>query len=352
MCGVFGFQYPNDPEAQPTWQKRSVIAMFLALETESRGRDASGFAYFDADEAKVMFRRDNTRYSQSALMVETVGATNLIGHCRYATVGAKVVGNAHPWHLGHIVGSHNGGIFNYKEIGERYPERKYEVDSMHLIRHISDDLDTKELEGYGTVEWFDIRDPGAVYLCAMNRGDLHIEVLAKKQGVVWASTRGACASALGAVDMYQQSKALLPKENVVYRIADGKIAETEKRIYLTSASRGVVSKTWGSSKWVQGTDGIWRDPDADKTGLPFGCSPVTTPRITDNTPSTDGAPEYEAAVAAYEKELSRIMGGAESGMTRRQRRRFDKLMSQTENHQPHCHCSFCMEIFRLAASGT
>lgn len=341
MCGVFGYQFSKNKTLPIA--ERGVLCTLLAEEIQSRGRDASGYAVYDERSKKILFRKTNGPFLQSGLLAEMIRARCAFGHTRYATVGAKTEVNAHPWHIGNLVGAHNGGIFNHRELQKKYPDRDdYEVDSMHLIRHIADGLDTKELEGYGTVQWMDTHDMGAVYLCAMNRGDLEIEVF-PDGGVVWASTTEALRVALQAIKMYATTKKMIPVSGAVYRVFEGKIEKTDRTIELKSS-------TWS------------RTPKGGYNSTIDNASPVSVVRSSSVVTTTVRNPiwvqepggkwvrdtEKEAAYLLEHAAASTTLDVAISAMTRRSRKKFGTLLEETEFHTDLCRCGSCSTLLSIA----
>lgn len=341
----------------------------------NRGRDSCGYATWDAEKQQVWYARETGKYLESSLVVETCEQLNLIGHTRYATIGAVSVPNAHPYHIGNIIGAHNGGIFNHKEIGAQY-KREYEVDSMHLIAHLNEDKDIGELEGYGTVEWYDLRDPGAIYLCAMRRGDLEIEELENDMGVIWASTRNALADALRAVGMYKSSKAKNPRSEYVYRIFNGKMERTDRELKLKNHITVIDTRAYkgGYVSGVHnvGTSGSDAHPFNQTTATGTVTGDTTTigntqlvlvkgrrdnrgrfrrasrrfgeSNVHDNISEIDA---YANAVAAYNRDADALLSN--SGLTHKERKRLRRLIDRTEQHNYECSCQMCLEIFRLFA---
>lgn len=233
MCGLFGWQYSDKHDL--TDFQRTLIADILGREMTSRGRDSCGYATWVPEDNHVYFDKETGTWEDSPFRLTACQADNLIGHTRFATVGAKTKANAHPYHIGKIIGAHNGGIFNHHELSTKY-KRNFDVDSMHLIAHLNAGISVEEMEGYGTVTWFDLNDPGAIYLCAMRRGDLEIEVLPNDAGIVWSSTRIGLGEALRPVKLWTTSKSFRATQGWVYRAFGGKIEKTDKRMELSADS--------------------------------------------------------------------------------------------------------------------
>ena len=51
----------------------------------------------------------------------------MLGHTRFATEGAIVKSNAHPFRVGDVVGTHNGCVYNVKEMETQLDKQQEEV---------------------------------------------------------------------------------------------------------------------------------------------------------------------------------------------------------------------------------
>jgi hypothetical protein len=71
------------------------------------------------------------------------------------------------------VGAHNGIIHNDDDLAKKY-NRKFEVDSMHLIAHIEEGKPTSEISGYGAVTYYKRNDPSRIYIAKGHSGDMSI----------------------------------------------------------------------------------------------------------------------------------------------------------------------------------
>lgn len=228
MCGLFGFQF--NPEALPLPEERAILAYLLGDRAETRGAHACGFAAYALMDNTLSIHKESTAFTRSEMVTKVAQTVNVIAHTRFATVGARTERNAHPFVYGNTVGCHNGGIYNHREIGEKYGI-EYEVDSEILISHIDNEFDCKELTGYGAVTWFDKRDPGAAYLCRMRSGDLVVERL-PNGGIVWGSTAHILSSAMTPLGWYKESRAFQLDEGQVYRAHCGTITAIDRHITL------------------------------------------------------------------------------------------------------------------------
>lgn len=150
MCGIFGFS-----KRTPATER---MMPFLAWEMVERGKDSWGVTDGTTVEKHL------GPITQSWYLPPWGDA--LIFHTRAASVGSKTLQNQHPFTFstldnegetsgGYVVGVHNGGISNHEKLNKDY-QRDFDVDSMHVYAHIAEGWDTKELNGYGALAWFEV----------------------------------------------------------------------------------------------------------------------------------------------------------------------------------------------------
>lgn len=114
MCGIIGYSGQNCAVER-------IIHGLKAL--EYRGYDSAGVACFDGDAVRVIKVAGRVKDLESAIEADGLSSSAGIGHTRWATHGAPVAENAHPFKIGKVSLVHNGIIENYSEIKERLTER-------------------------------------------------------------------------------------------------------------------------------------------------------------------------------------------------------------------------------------
>lgn len=381
--------------------ERGILGYLLADGAEARGRHACGYAAYDRINKQFVLEKAEGTFKDSELLVPMALHTNVIGHTRFATVGAHTKENAHPFHYKQIIGAHNGGIYNYEKIAEKY-NRDFKVDSQHLIAHIAERRSVAELTGYGAVTWFNTKNPGIVYLCRMKNGDLVAEVMADR-GVVWASTTGILSKAMGALKWYTRSKQYTLDEGCVYKVEDGRITKTKmilnldghgkKAKHTTYTSKGTVTTWYGHGGTSYTPPKALPAPKASATVVDITTGKVQNPEVIGSAvPRRSHKSRYEREVEEYNASLDHYTRAVQYGagvnknakateasltdicghqfphlsftefeeidtafeltVSRRQRRRWLKKAKAIVKHSERCSCKKCMEIEGLFADLT
>ena len=204
MCGIFGISVNKKSKIERRLFQKSVKHLFLL--SESRGKEAAGFAVNYGDNIKVF------KAPQSASkMVKSSEYNNvirdiinfeikdkkgfidkpisLIGHSRLVTDGSQGKDyNNQPVISDGIVGIHNGIVTNVNELWEIYPslERKYEIDT-EIILQLLRKFYTKGSSFYDAVNLTFDKIIGTVSIAAFFN-DLDKILLATNNGSLYICT--------------------------------------------------------------------------------------------------------------------------------------------------------------------
>lgn len=186
MCGLFGWQWAKDK--QPGKQQRANIGHILALENDKRGGHAWGVW-----SPHLILRGLGKAEGHSPRFC---GLMSVFGHCRYATHGANILRNAHPFEQEGVFLSHNGVISNHYDLN-REKHRSHQVDSQHILSQLVEKKPMTDLRGYGAIVWADDKDTDEIYMGKLSsNGSLFVALT--DAGMLWSSEESAAKKAIKA----------------------------------------------------------------------------------------------------------------------------------------------------------
>jgi len=215
LCGLGGWDTIHG--------ERRLVPLAAALMTEMVHRgDHSWGHYVDGKVFKGLGPIYKGVQARSVRNVKT-----WMFHTRLASIGAISIKNAHPYIKGHVIGAHNGSIYNYEEMNKKY-NRNCEVDSEQIFEHLNDNEDLGELRGYGAITYIDDRFDKCIFCGKFNGGQLSAARIysgGKQFGVVWASTDDALEAALEVAGLEYSEVDIKPE--YMYYIKEGNIWKFE-----------------------------------------------------------------------------------------------------------------------------
>jgi len=193
MCGLVGVV------AKSLWKGHVDAFNDLLWIDQVRGRHSTGVAAIHGhkrDEIKLIkdavrpdILQDLRRYDS----VVSHRAHALIGHNRYATVGAINAANAHPFVFPTLVGAQNGTIPNaaFKSFGDVLGDESFGTDTetlYYLIDKLGVEAVIPKVWGAWALTWFDREEKTLNFLRNKDR-PLFIAILKNKQAIFWASEK-------------------------------------------------------------------------------------------------------------------------------------------------------------------
>jgi hypothetical protein len=186
MCGLFGWQWA--PGKVPSKRARQVLATELAQGADKRGGQSWGVW-----SPQLVLRGIGKAADHSSRFA---GLHSLFGHSRWATHGANVIQNTHPFISGDMALSHNGVINNHRNLNQEH-NRDFEVDSQHILQHLVDAKPLTDLQGYGAITWAIPSEPSSIYMGLLSSSG-SLCVYLTEFGIVWSSTDETARKALKA----------------------------------------------------------------------------------------------------------------------------------------------------------
>lgn len=260
MCGILGSPNITDDVRR--------MLPFLGLAMEDRGHHSWG-----ASDGHVILRHLGPLHESWGVERETIDHWSAgIFHTRAASVGAHDrIENAHPFRSeradgGAVIGIHNGGISNHKELAIKYSRSDFEVDSQHLWAHRAAGLSWKELRGGAALAWWEISpqldDGGRVremYITRINTTALEL-VRVGDGGLVFASTYSGISLAAAMAGTKIEEVWKITEGDVLNLSASGEVFNTGEKVKFGS---------YQVSTWTGGTQRAWvPDPEHPERWIP------------------------------------------------------------------------------------
>lgn len=226
----------------------------------------------------------------------------IVGHNRYATAGAVIDKNAHPFQCGHITLVHNGSLVNQKLLPDH---ENFEVDSenvCHSIATIGIEETIKKLHGAFVLVWHDAKLNTLNFL----RNDERPFYMMKTSGNDWygASEKDMLKWILSRKKWNPTIETEFELEvgtQYVFDATDGLVFKEEIKHELPVFQSVYQSRYWGNSSYD--------DYYSDNYGT-YGSSNVynnrvvSSPRTSNVTPNRVGVP---AEVSKKYKELNELL---------------------------------------------
>ena len=218
MCGIYGIAKSPTPYTSRQLKVVKKVLRDIAIDSESRGAHSSGIARVGANtriyksllpSSKFV---DTKEYNQSVKSLKDESYI-LLGHTRFATEGAIVKSNAHPFRVGDVVGAHNGCVYNIEEMQGKL-DKQCPVDSQLIFKAINDKDNIQE-----AVKDFDSdfalsfvkKNPMVLHLCRETNRPLYIAYVSEYKTMFYASESAFIEDALfdsgiKNVDVYSLNK--------------------------------------------------------------------------------------------------------------------------------------------------
>lgn len=240
MCGIYGIAKSPTPYTKRQYNIVRKVLREIAIDSQSRGSHSSGIAKVGASTRIYKSLLPSGKFVDSKEYNNAVKSLNddsyiLLGHTRFATEGAIVKSNAHPFRVGNVVGAHNGCVYNIKEMQSKL-DKQCPVDSQLIFKSINDNDNIQE-----AVKGFDsdfalsfVKDnPMVLYLCRETNRPLHVTYIPELKTLFYASEASFIQDALDSCDLEYLDVYSLNK-NTLYSFDTSKFDDIKTNVNKTS----------------------------------------------------------------------------------------------------------------------
>lgn len=203
MCGIYGIAKTPTPYTKKQLKLASNILREIAIDSETRGSHSSGIAKVGLSTRVYKSLLPSSKFVKtkdfkSALKSLKDESTILLGHTRFATDGAIVKTNAHPFRIGDVVGAHNGCVYNIEEMKTKL-DKQCPVDSQLIFKSINESDNIQDAVKYFDSDFalsFVKNNPFVLHLCRESNRPLYVAYIPSLQTLYYASEEGFIDDAL------------------------------------------------------------------------------------------------------------------------------------------------------------
>tara|TARA_R100000329_G_scaffold117823_1_gene97008 strand:- start:2189 stop:3256 length:1068 start_codon:yes stop_codon:yes gene_type:complete len=264
MCGIYGIAKSPTPYTKRQHKVVKKVLREIAIDSQTRGSHSSGIAKVGTSTRiyKSLLPSEkfvDTKEYNDAVKSLLDASYILLGHTRFATEGAIVKSNAHPFRVGNVVGAHNGCVYNIKEMQSKL-DKQCPVDSQLIFKSINDNDNIQE-----AVQDFDSdfalsfvkENPMVLYLCRETNRPLHVAYIPELKTLFYASEASFINDALIKynldADVYSLNKNTLyafdtSKFDDIKTNVEKTLFKYDSRTYHWSINQYSPNRGWGHFK--------------------------------------------------------------------------------------------------------
>ena len=239
MCGIYGIAKSPTPYTNKQLKVVKKVLREMAVDSESRGAHSSGIAKVGANTRIYKSLLPSSKFVDTKEYHDAVSSLKtdsyiLLGHTRFATEGAIVKSNAHPFRVGDVVGAHNGCVYNISEMQTKL-DKQCPVDSQLIFKSLNDNDNIQE-----AVQNFDAdfalsfvkKNPMKLYLTREENRPLYVAYVPSFKTLFYASEDSFVEDALvkngiNDVDVYSLNK------NTLYAFDTAKFDDIKTNVEKT-----------------------------------------------------------------------------------------------------------------------
>lgn len=238
MCGIYGIAKSPTPYTNKQSSIAKKVLRKIAVDSETRGSHSSGIASVGEQSKIYKSLLPSSKFVDSKEYNEAVKSLNngcniLLGHTRFATEGAIVKNNAHPFQVGSVIGAHNGCVYNIREM-QTSLDKQCPVDSQLIFKSIDSNDNIQE-----AVADFDsdfalsyVKDnPMILNLCRETNRPLSIAYVSELKTLFYASESDFLVDALESQGLSEVVVKL--NKNTLYSYDVGLFGDTTSNVAKT-----------------------------------------------------------------------------------------------------------------------